>query len=82
MRPGDVYFFSGANPHMVLCAGVGVHLTTYESYMSLHREHMAVFNATNEASVHPSYFHMRDSTLKDIKGEIADAVSSSPRLPP
>lgn len=36
VRPGDVFFFSGASAHTSLCVSEGISVTAYESFVSLH----------------------------------------------
>jgi len=74
VRPGDMFLFSGANPHMAMVVSDQLSYTTYESFINTHPTHLDIFCKTNTEE-HPSSFHMRESTLDDIKFEIIDQVN-------
>lgn len=74
VRPGDLFFFSGANPHMVMCVSDDLSYTSYESFINNNPKHLETFCKSN-TSEHNDHFHMRDSTLEDIKFEIVDQVN-------
>lgn len=73
-HPGDIFLFSGANPHMAMVVSDKLSYTTYESFINSHPTHLDIFCKSNTAE-HPESFHMRESTLEDIKFEIIDQVN-------
>lgn len=79
VRPGDMFFFSGANPHMAMCVSDTLSYTCYESFINSNPTHIDVFKKTN-SSEHHEKFHMRDSTLKDIKYDIIDDMNDKLEL--
>ena len=42
VAPGDVFIFSGANPHVVMSTGEDLSLTAYESFCNLNPRHVEV----------------------------------------
>lgn len=43
-QPGDLFIFSGANPHAVMCMGDSLSMTGYESFVNLNPVHAQVRN--------------------------------------
>lgn len=74
--PGDVFIFSGANPHAVLGVGDGLSLTGYESFVNLNPRHAQVLIETNKAP-HYGECHAEESDVEDIKDDVVDALKDA-----
>eukprot|EP00039_Didymoeca_costata_P000644 m.46652 g.46652 ORF g.46652 m.46652 type:complete len:212 (-) comp10393_c0_seq5:78-713(-) len=76
VSPGDVFIFSGANPHMVMSVGEALSLTAYESFVNLNPIHTQVLMDT-ATSTHFEECWPDDDTILDIKEEVADAIEDT-----
>lgn len=77
VSPGDVFIFSGANPHMALCISDELSLTAYESFVNLNPRHINVLCDSNQEPQHHEEFHMSSRTLEDVKLDVVDAVNDN-----
>jgi hypothetical protein len=74
VSPGDVFLFSGADPHATLCVGGGLSTTAYESFCNLNTKHISVFLSTSRKP-HFEECHMEEQDVHDVKVEVAENVT-------
>eukprot|EP00041_Stephanoeca_diplocostata_P014022 m.251825 g.251825 ORF g.251825 m.251825 type:complete len:414 (+) comp19546_c0_seq1:200-1441(+) len=72
-QPGDLFIFSGANPHAVMCMGDSLSMTGYESFVNLNPVHAQVFVDTNRKP-HFEECWADDEDVADIKEDAIDAL--------
>jgi len=73
VSPGDVFVFSGANPHTVMSVGEALSLTAYESFVNINPRHVEVFIETRTDS-HFDECWPEEEVLADIKEEVAESL--------
>lgn len=71
--PGDVFAFSGANPHMTICVGEELSVTAYESFVNVQPKNVQVFCSTN-TEAHYERSHMQEDDLRDLKHDVVDLI--------
>jgi hypothetical protein len=71
-RPGDLFLFSGANPHTVMCMGDGLSLTAYESFVNLNHAHAEAFAGTRG----PDHFQECWADLTDVEDIFDDSIDA------
>jgi len=74
VSPGDVFLFSGADPHATLCVGDGISTTAYESFCNLNTRHISVFLSTSR-DPHFEECHMDEQDVRDIKIEVGENMT-------
>ena len=79
LRPGDVWVFSGGQPHTALCAGDGLNVSAYESFVSLHEEAMRLLVGTNTKEGHAKGCMMDDGDLDELYEDVVDRMQDSMR---
>lgn len=71
--PGDVFAFSGANPHMVICVGEELSVTAYESFVNVNPRSIQVFCSTC-TDEHWERSQMFDDEFRDLKHDVVDLI--------
>mmetsp|Transcript_101 Transcript_101/g.274 ORF Transcript_101/g.274 Transcript_101/m.274 type:complete len:417 (+) Transcript_101:104-1354(+) len=77
VRPGDVWVFSGGQPHMALCVGNGLNITAYESMVPAHPEAVTTLVRTNTADAHWKKCWMDDEDLDELYEDVVDALQNA-----
>eukprot|EP00038_Savillea_parva_P031131 m.83094 g.83094 ORF g.83094 m.83094 type:complete len:362 (-) comp9515_c0_seq2:189-1274(-) len=75
-HPGDLFLFSGANPHTAMCMGDGVSLTAYESFVNLNPDHARVFAGTNGPN-HYAECWADETDVEDIFDDTIDTIEDA-----
>jgi hypothetical protein len=73
VRPGDVFVFSGANPHMAVVVTDELSVTAYESFVNVNPRSIQVFCSTS-TDLHWNHSHMREDDLRDLKHDVMDLI--------
>eukprot|EP01059_Diplonema_ambulator_P019721 TRINITY_DN33360_c0_g1_i1.p1 TRINITY_DN33360_c0_g1~~TRINITY_DN33360_c0_g1_i1.p1 ORF type:complete len:397 (+),score=69.88 TRINITY_DN33360_c0_g1_i1:146-1336(+) len=73
IRPGDVFVFSGAQPHMAMCIGDNVNVTAYESMLPLNSHALATLSRTNSKD-HFKKCWMDDDDLDELFEDVVDSL--------
>jgi len=75
--PGDVWVFSGAQPHTALCVGDGLNVTAYESLVPAHEAAVGTLVRTNTKDSHTESCWMDDSDLDELYEDVVDNIQRS-----
>lgn len=81
IRPGDVWVFSGGQPHSALCVGDGLSITAYESLVPAHPDAVGLLVRSNCSSAHSKTCWMEDEDLDELYEDVVDAIQRSLRDP-
>lgn len=81
LRPGDVWVFSGGQPHTALCVGDGLNVCAYESFVPAHPEAVGLLVRSNTRSAHWKPCWMDDDDLDELYEDVVDSLQRSLRLP-
>eukprot|EP01064_Diplonema_japonicum_P023988 TRINITY_DN34447_c0_g1_i1.p1 TRINITY_DN34447_c0_g1~~TRINITY_DN34447_c0_g1_i1.p1 ORF type:complete len:413 (+),score=66.67 TRINITY_DN34447_c0_g1_i1:51-1241(+) len=73
IRPGDVFVFSGAQPHMAMCVGDDINVTAYESMLPLNVNAVATLARTNSKD-HFKKCWMDDDDLDELFEDVVDSL--------
>ena len=76
IKPGDVFIFSGAIPHMAMCIGDEINVTAYESFVPLNVEAVTTLSLTNSKD-HFKRCWMDDDDLDEIFEDVVDAIAGN-----
>lgn len=79
IRPGDVWVFSGGQPHTALVVGDGLNLSAYESLVSANVEAMRLLLRSNMKDAHWKGCWMDDDDLDELYEDVVDALQSTLR---
>lgn len=79
VRPGDVWVFSGGQPHTALVVGDGVNVSAYESFVPAHRDAMGLLVKSNMGSAHWENCWMDDEDLDELFEDVVDNLQRSLR---
>eukprot|EP00446_Apocalathium_sp_SHHI-4_P086360 CAMPEP_0177467866 /NCGR_PEP_ID=MMETSP0369-20130122/18752_1 /TAXON_ID=447022 ORGANISM="Scrippsiella hangoei-like, Strain SHHI-4" /NCGR_SAMPLE_ID=MMETSP0369 /ASSEMBLY_ACC=CAM_ASM_000364 /LENGTH=468 /DNA_ID=CAMNT_0018941999 /DNA_START=24 /DNA_END=1431 /DNA_ORIENTATION=+ len=81
VRPGDVWVFSGGQPHTALVVGDGLNISAYESLVPAHSDAIGVLVRSNTKKDHPENFWMDDEDLDELYEDVVDNLQRSLREP-
>jgi hypothetical protein len=73
-RPGDIWVFSGAQPHTALVVGDGLNVSAYESFVPAHPEAVGTLVRSNIKDMHPRNFWMDDEDLDELFEDVVDNI--------
>eukprot|EP01060_Flectonema_neradi_P015597 TRINITY_DN22225_c0_g1_i1.p1 TRINITY_DN22225_c0_g1~~TRINITY_DN22225_c0_g1_i1.p1 ORF type:complete len:407 (+),score=45.87 TRINITY_DN22225_c0_g1_i1:39-1259(+) len=76
IKPGDVFVFSGAIPHMAMCIGDEINVTAYESFLPLNVNAITTLSLTNSKD-HFKRCWMDDDDLDEIFEDIVDSIAGN-----
>ena len=79
VRPGDVWVFSGGQPHTAACAGEALNVSAYESLVPLHREAMQLLLRSNTKDGHWKGCMMEDGDLEELFEDVVDRMHAAQR---
>lgn len=72
VRPGDVWVFSGGQPHTALVVGDGLNLTAYESLVPAHPAALHLLVRSNTRKDHWDDCWMDDEDLDELYEDVVD----------
>lgn len=75
--PGDVWCFSGGQPHTALCVGDGINISAYESYVPAHPAAVGLLVQSNCKDTHWRKCWMDDEDLDELYEDVVDALQRS-----
>lgn len=82
--PGDVWVFSGAQPHAAVVVGDALNVSGYESFVPAHPEAVGILVRSNIKDMHPKLFWMDDEDLDELYEDVVDniqrALNKTPSL--
>jgi len=81
VRPGDVWVFSGGQPHTALVVGDGLNISAYESLVPASREAMELLIRSNTRQAHWEACWMDDEDLDELYEDVVDNIQRSLREP-
>jgi len=81
VRPGDVWVFSGGQPHTALVVGDGVNISAYESLVPANREAVELLVRSNTRKAHWEDCWMDDEDLDELYEDVVDNLQRSLREP-
>jgi len=81
LRPGDVWVFSGGQPHTALCVGDGLNICAYESFVPAHPAAVGLLVRSNTKSSHWKHCWMDDDDLDELYEDVVDSLQHSLRDP-
>lgn len=81
LRPGDVFAFSGAQPHTAMVVGDGLNIGAYESFVPAHPEAVGLLARSNIKDMHPKMFWMDDEDLDELYEDVVDNMQRALRGP-
>jgi hypothetical protein len=79
VRPGDVWVFSGAQPHTALVVGDGLNVSAYESLVPANPDAVHTLIRSNIKDMHPKMFWMDDEDLDELYEDVVDNLQRSLR---
>lgn len=79
VRPGDVWLFSGAQPHTALCVGDGLNVCAYESLVPANAEAVGLLVMSNTHKAHWEQCWMDDDDLDELYEDVVDNMQRSLR---
>jgi len=79
VRPGDVWVFSGGQPHTAMCVGDGLNVTAYESIVPAHPEALGLLVRSNTKECHWRNCWMDDVDLDELYEDVIDRVQEARR---
>ncbi|KAK3243537.1 hypothetical protein CYMTET_46818, partial [Cymbomonas tetramitiformis] len=79
VRPGDVWVFSGGQPHTALCVGDGLNISGYESLVPLHQDAMRLLMRSNTKAGHWKNCMMDDGDLDELYEDVVDRMQDARR---
>ncbi|CAE7244693.1 unnamed protein product [Symbiodinium sp. CCMP2456] len=77
--PGDVWVFSGGQPHTAMCVGDGVNVCAYESFVPANEEAMKLLVQSNTKSAHWRNCWMDDDDLDELYEDVVDSLQGALR---
>eukprot|EP00927_Polykrikos_kofoidii_P018687 TRINITY_DN1868_c4_g1_i1.p1 TRINITY_DN1868_c4_g1~~TRINITY_DN1868_c4_g1_i1.p1 ORF type:complete len:491 (+),score=99.05 TRINITY_DN1868_c4_g1_i1:28-1473(+) len=77
--PGDMWVFSGGQPHTAMCVGDGLNISAYESFLPANAEAMDTLVRTNTPSAHCKGCWMDDEDLDELYEDIVDRIQEARR---
>ncbi|CAE7557096.1 unnamed protein product [Symbiodinium natans] len=77
--PGDVWVFSGGQPHTAMCVGDGVNVCAYESFIPANEEAMKLLVQSNTKSAHWRNCWMDDDDLDELYEDVVDSLQEALR---
>eukprot|EP00930_Biecheleria_cincta_P025559 TRINITY_DN18186_c0_g1_i2.p1 TRINITY_DN18186_c0_g1~~TRINITY_DN18186_c0_g1_i2.p1 ORF type:complete len:479 (+),score=68.09 TRINITY_DN18186_c0_g1_i2:86-1522(+) len=81
VAPGDVWVFSGAQPHTALCVGDGLNVTAYESLVPANEDAVTTLVRSNVGRYHPKTFWMDDEDLDETYEDVVDNIQRALKDP-
>eukprot|EP00930_Biecheleria_cincta_P057277 TRINITY_DN43246_c0_g1_i1.p1 TRINITY_DN43246_c0_g1~~TRINITY_DN43246_c0_g1_i1.p1 ORF type:complete len:468 (+),score=70.13 TRINITY_DN43246_c0_g1_i1:59-1405(+) len=81
IRPGDVWVFSGGQPHTALVVGDGLNVSAYESLVPANVEAMRLLLRSNMKDAHWKGCWMDDDDLDELYEDVVDTLQSTLRNP-
>lgn len=81
VAPGDVWVFSGAQPHTALCVGDGLNVAAYESLVPAHEDAVTTLVRSNVGRYHPKTFWMDDEDLDETYEDVVDNIQRALKDP-
>jgi len=79
LRPGDVWVFSGGQPHTALGVGDGLGICAYESFVPAHPNAVGLLVRSNTKSAHWKGCWMDDDDLDELYEDVVDSLQRSLR---
>jgi len=79
VRPGDVWVFSGGQPHTALVVGDGLNVSAYESFVPAHVDAMGLLVKSNMGKAHWESCWMDDDDLDELYEDVVDNLQRSLR---
>lgn len=79
LRPGDVFTFSGAQPHTALCVGDGLNVCAFESFVPAHPDAVRTLVRSNIKDMHPKTFWMDHDDLDELYEDVVDNIQRALR---
>lgn len=77
--PGDVWVFSGGQPHTAMCVGDGINICAYESFVPAHEEAMQLLVHSNTKASHWRNCWMDDDDLDELYEDVVDSLQHALR---
>lgn len=77
--PGDVWVFSGGQPHTAMCVGKGINICAYESFVPAHEEAMRLLVQSNTKTSHWRNCWMDDDDLDELYEDVVDSLQRALR---
>mmetsp|Transcript_7256 Transcript_7256/g.13416 ORF Transcript_7256/g.13416 Transcript_7256/m.13416 type:complete len:431 (-) Transcript_7256:44-1336(-) len=81
IRPGDIWVFSGGQPHTALIVGDGISISAYESFVSAHPAAVGLLVRSNTKDSHWKPCWMDDDDLDELYEDVVDSLQRSLRAP-
>lgn len=75
--PGDVWCFSGGQPHTALVVGDGLNVSAYESFVPAHPDAVSLLVRSNTKAAHWRKCWMDDEDLDELYEDVVDAIQRS-----
>mmetsp|Transcript_37267 Transcript_37267/g.65023 ORF Transcript_37267/g.65023 Transcript_37267/m.65023 type:complete len:451 (-) Transcript_37267:319-1671(-) len=79
LKPGDVFLFSGAQPHTALCVGDGLNVCAFESFVPAHPDAVRTLVRSNIKDMHPKLFWMDHEDLDELYEDVVDNLQRALR---
>lgn len=81
VRPGDIWVFSGGQPHTALVVGDGINISAYESFVAAHPGAVGLLVRSNTKASHWKPCWMDDDDLDELYEDVVDSLQRSLRDP-
>jgi len=81
VKPGDVWVFSGAQPHTALVVGDALNISAYESLVPANAEAVFTLIRSNIKDMHPKNFWMDDEDLDELFEDVVDNIQRALKAP-
>jgi len=81
VRPGDVWVFSGGQPHTALVVGDGINISAYESFVAAHPAAVGLLVRSNTKASHWKPCWMDDDDLDELYEDVVDSLQRSLSAP-
>ncbi|CAK9054460.1 unnamed protein product [Durusdinium trenchii] len=75
--PGDVWVFSGGQPHTAMCVGDGINLCAYESFVPANEEAVSLLVQSNTKESHWRNCWMDDDDLDELYEDVVDSLQKA-----